>query len=182
LPDNAFANDGQLTKRDVRAITISALSPSSGQLLWDVGSGCGSVAIEWMRCSRGCEAIAFEEEAGRVQLIRQNAAALGVPRLKIVPGRVPDTFEGQRHPHAVFLGGGVSNPGLIEQCWEVLLPGGRIVANSVTLEGERRLIEAHDKLGGDMVRIDLSGLERIGEYRVMRPRMGVLQWRAAKPW
>ena len=129
LPDEAFIHDGQMTKREVRAATLASLSPAPDQLLWDVGAGCGSIAIEWMRSSRGCEAIAFEANDGRSRMIAENADRLGTPRLRIVTGEAPATLARQASPDAVFIGGGLGDPGLFEACWEALKPGGIMVAN-----------------------------------------------------
>lgn len=182
LPDDAFLHDGQLTKREMRAATLAALAPAPGQLLWDVGAGSGAVAIEWMRSTRGCEAIAFESDAARLDMIAANAERLGTPRLKAVAGTAPQSLAGQAAPDAVFIGGGLGDPGVFETSWAALKPGGRMVANVVTLEGELHLIDLHEKHGGDLVRIEVSHLTRIGALRALRPRMAVLQWRAAKPW
>lgn len=182
LPDDAFAHDGQLTKREVRAATLAALAPAPGQLLWDVGAGCGSVAIEWMRSTRGCEAIAFENNAERLKMIAANADSLGAPRLKIVAGVAPASFAGQPAPEAVFIGGGLGDTGVFEIAWAALKPGGRMVVNVVTLEGELHLVDLQEKHGGDLVRMEISNLTHIGPFRAMKPRMAVLQWRAQKPW
>ena len=182
LPDEAFLHDGQLTKREVRAATLAALAPAPDQLLWDIGAGCGSVAIEWMRSTRGCEAIAFEAIAERLKMIAQNADRLGAPRLKIVAGEAPSTLGNRPAPDAVFIGGGVGIPGVFETAWEHLNPGGRLVANVVTIEGEMHLYDLQEKHGGDLVRIDISHLTPIGPYRALKPRMAVTQWRAQKPW
>lgn len=181
LPDDAFQHDGQLTKREVRAITLAALSPAPDQLLWDVGAGCGSVAIEWMRSTRGCEAIAFERDASRLAMIAANADALGAPRLKVVPGAAPETYTGQANPDAIFIGGGIANPGTFEQAWHRLKRGGRMIANVVSIEGEMHLYDLQEKHGGELVRLDVSTLYRIGPLRSMKPRMPVTQWRAVKP-
>lgn len=182
LPDEAFIHDGQLTKREVRAATLAALSPAPGQLLWDIGAGCGSVAIEWMRGARGCEAIAFEANSERINMIAENADRLGTPRLKIVAGEASGTLAGQPMPDAIFIGGGLGNHGVFEMAWEHLKPGGTMVINTVTIEGELHLYDLHEKYGGDLVRIDISRLTRIGSLRAMKPRMAVVQWRARKPW
>ena len=182
LPDDAFVHDGQLTKREVRAATLSALAPAPDQVLWDVGAGCGSVSIEWMRSTRGCEAIAFEHNADRLKMIAQNMDALGTPRLKVVAGKAPDTFDNQPAPHAVFIGGGVGNVGVFEKAWEKLRPAGYLVANVVTIEGEMHLYDLQEKYGGDLVKIEISNLTPVGPYRAMKPRMSVLQWRVQKPW
>lgn len=182
LPDEAFVHDGQLTKREVRAATLAALAPTPEKLLWDVGAGCGSISIEWMRAARGCTAIAFENNAERVAMIAANADALGAPRLKVVRGDAPSTYEGQPKPDAVFIGGGIWIPGVFEQSWAALKPGGAMVANVVTIEGELHLYDLQEKHGGDIVRLDISTLTHVGRLRALRPRMAVTQWRASKPW
>jgi precorrin-6Y C5,15-methyltransferase (decarboxylating) len=182
LPDDAFVHDGQLTKREVRAATLAALSPAPDQLLWDVGAGCGSISVEWMRAARGAEAIAFEHHPERLGMIAANADALGTPRLKAIPGEAPATYAGQPAPDAVFIGGGIWIPGVFEQSWAALKPGGRMVANVVTIEGELHLYDLHEKHGGDIVRLDISHLTHVGRLRALRPRMAVTQWRAQKPW
>jgi precorrin-6B C5,15-methyltransferase / cobalt-precorrin-6B C5,C15-methyltransferase len=182
LPDDAFIHDGQLTKREVRAATISALAPAPDQLLWDIGAGCGSVAIEWMRSTRGCEAAAFEHNAERLKMIAENSDRLGTPRLKIVDGKAPESLPNKPAPDAVFIGGGVGVSGVFETAWQCLKPGGRLVANVVTIEGEMHLYDLQEKHGGDLVRIDVAILTHVGPYRAMKPRMSVLQWRAQKPW
>lgn len=181
LPDEAFVSDGQLTKREVRAATIARLAPYPGALLWDVGAGCGSVAIEWMRAARDAEAIAFEREGERLQMIAVNAAALGAPTLRIENGEAPASLAGMPAPDAIFLGGGVADDELFEACWEALKPGGRLVANAVTLDGEAALYRRQAALGGDLTRIDVATLDAIGAQRVLRPRMGVTQWVVSKP-
>lgn len=180
LPDEAFNHDGQITKREVRAITLAALGPAPGALLWDVGAGCGSVAIEWMRAARAAQAIAFEQNEARVALIAENALNLGAPGLEVVAGAAQRTLEGQPIPSAIFLGGAVTSDAVFETCWSALPPGGRLVANAVTLEGETALIARHETHGGDLVRIDVSHLTRIGSRRALKPRLAVTQWRAAK--
>jgi precorrin-6Y C5,15-methyltransferase (decarboxylating) len=181
LPDAAFAHDGQLTKREVRAATLAALAPAPDQLLWDIGAGCGSVAIEWMRSTRGCEAIAFESNLDRLQMIAINADRLGAPRLKIVAGTAPDTLAGQPAADAVFIGGGLGIPGVFETAWDRLKSGGPMVVNVVTIEGEQRLYDLHQKHGGDLARIAISRLDPIGPSRALKPRMPVTQWRVVKP-
>jgi precorrin-6Y C5,15-methyltransferase (decarboxylating) len=181
LPDDAFIHDGQITKREVRAATLAALSPAPDQLLLDIGAGCGSVAIEWMRSTRGCEAIAFESNGERLKIIATNADRLGTPRLKIVAGHAPETLKGLPGPDAVFIGGGVGISGVFETAWERLKPGGRMVANVVTIEGEMHLYDLQGKHGGDLIRIEISHLSPIGPYRALKPRMAVTQWRTLKP-
>ncbi|MGI9414999.1 MAG: precorrin-6y C5,15-methyltransferase (decarboxylating) subunit CbiE [Hyphomicrobiales bacterium] len=180
LPDDAFVHDGQLTKRDVRAITVASLGPVPGALLWDLGAGCGSVAIEWMRAARGARAVAFERKAERIAMMAENATALGAPDLEIVEGELPATLDGRASPHALFIGGAVSDASVFEAAWAALGAGGRCVANAVTLEGEAALIDRHRTLGGELVRIGISEAAPVGRLHAMRPRMSVLQWRATK--
>ena len=181
LPDDAFIHDGQLTKREVRAATLAALAPYPDALLWDVGAGSGSIAIEWMRAARGAGAIAFEHDPERLRMIGENADRLGTPRLKVVAGEAPQSLAGQAPPDAVFIGGGMGIPGVFETSWAALKSQGRMVANVVTLEGELHLVDLQEKHGGDLVRLDVSYLTRIGPLRALKPRMAVLQWRAVKP-
>jgi len=181
LPDDAFRHDGQLTKREVRAATMAALAPTPGQLLWDVGAGCGSVAIEWLRSHRTLAAAAVEHDAARCAMVLENATALGVPQLQIVEGEAPAALADLPPPDAVFIGGGLTVPGLVERCWTALRPRGRLVANAVTLEGEARLLELWSELGGDLVRIAVSRAEPVGPYTGWRPLMPVTQFAATKP-
>jgi precorrin-6Y C5,15-methyltransferase (decarboxylating) len=182
LPDEAFQHDGQLTKREVRAATLAALAPAPDQLLWDVGAGCGSVAIEWMRSTRGCHAIAFEADQARLTMIAHNADALGTPRLRIVAGTAPQCLADATPPDAVFIGGGVGVPGVFEACWQALKPGGTMVANVVTIEGEMHLYDLQERHGGELLRIEIAPLGAVGAYRALKPRMPVVQWRTRKPW
>jgi precorrin-6B C5,15-methyltransferase / cobalt-precorrin-6B C5,C15-methyltransferase len=181
LPDDAFAHDGQLTKREIRAVTLSKLVPLPGALLWDVGAGSGAIAIEWMRAAREAEAIAFERDEERLQLIAVNALALGVPQLRIESGEAPQSLSGMASPDAVFLGGSVGDDGLFNVCWNALKPGGRLVANAVTIDGEVALYARQEQHGGELVRIETAVLDTIGEHRVLKPRMAVLQWSVTKP-
>ena len=181
LPDEAFEHDGQLTKREVRAATLAALAPTPDQLLWDIGAGCGSIAVEWMRGTRGCEAIAVEHNAVRSTMIKLNMDRLGTPRLKVVEGEAPTVLTGLPAPDAVFIGGGVGVPGVFETAWEALKPGGRMVANVVTLEGEMHLYDLQEKHGGELTRLEISRLEPVGKFRALKPKMAVVQWRTVKP-
>lgn len=180
LPDDAFRHDGQMTKREVRAMTLAALAPVPGQLLWDVGAGCGSVAIEWLRSDRRMRAIAVERNEDRVALIAANASALGTPTLEVVTGAAPEALKDLPAPDAVFVGGGLSAPGLVETCWRALAPGGRLVANAVTLEGEAVLAAFQTEAGGELARIAVARAEAVGPYRGWRPLMPVTQLRAMK--
>ena len=181
LPDDAFVSDGQLTKREVRAATLAKLAPYPGALLWDIGAGCGSVAIEWMRAARDARAIVFEREGERLQMIAVNANNLGTPTLRIENGDAPDSLAGTPQPDAVFLGGGVASEALFHAAWTALRSGGRFVANAVTLDGEQALYDRQARLGGDLVRLDVATLDSIGDHRALRPRMAVTQWSATKP-
>jgi len=180
LPDSAFSHDGQLTKREVRAITLAALTPYPNALLWDIGAGCGSVAIEWMRAARGARAIAFESVERRLAMIAENASALGVSGLEVIAGRAPESLPVERTPDAIFIGGGLSVSGIFERAWDALRNGGIMVANTVTLEGEALLIQYQKTHGGDLVRLDVSHLAEVGQKQALKPRMSVLQWRARK--
>ncbi|TLX53627.1 cobalamin biosynthesis bifunctional protein CbiET [Stutzerimonas nosocomialis] len=172
LADSAFSHDGQLTKRDVRAITLARLAPQPGELLWDVGAGCGSIGIEWMRAHPRCRAIAIEADESRQRLIACNRDALGVPGLQLVAGAAPAALAGLELPDAVFIGGGVTLPGVLERCWEALMPGGRLVANAVTLQGEARLVDWRDRHGGELTRIGLAQAQPLGGFDT---------WRSALP-
>ena len=180
LPDAAFVNDGQLTKREVRAATLAALMPVSGQLLWDVGAGCGSVGIEWLRAAANMRAAAIEHKTARLTMIAENAAALGVPQLSVVKGTAPDALVGLDAPDAIFIGGGLTADGLFDKCWSALRPGGRMVANAVTVEGEGMLLGWRDAVGGDLTRIAVSRAEPVGSFTGWRPLMPVTQWAAVK--
>ncbi|WP_136656466.1 precorrin-6y C5,15-methyltransferase (decarboxylating) subunit CbiE [Nitratireductor sp. XY-223] len=182
LPDDAFVHDGQLTKREVRAVTLSALQPCPQAVLWDIGAGCGSVSIEWMRAAQGARAVAIEAESERRAMIAENATRLGTPRLKIVWGRAPAEIADLDAPDAVFIGGGLADKGVFEACWQALKPGGRLVANTVTLENEARLTALHAEFGGSLTRIAVSRAQEIGSYRGWKPFMPVTQWAVRKPW
>jgi precorrin-6Y C5,15-methyltransferase (decarboxylating) len=181
LPDDAYAHDGQLTKCEVRAATLAALAPTPHALLWDVGAGCGSIAIEWLRAAPHTEAIAFERDPERITMMQQNREQLGVPHLQIIPGNLPETLTDQPTPDAIFIGGDVAGTAQFDICWSALKPQGRLIANAVTLEGETHLIALQAKHGGDMVRIGIEQLTEVGSKRAMRPRMTVTQWRGVKP-
>lgn len=183
LDDTLFEHDGQLTKREVRAVTVSALAPRHGELLWDVGLGAGSVAIEWLLCHPSLRAIGIESEPQRAERAARNAAVLGTPDLQIVQKRAPEGFAGLAAPDAVFLGGGLSNPGLLEAAWTALKPGGRLVANAVSIQSEARLIDYFQRHGGELVRLEVSkaGKAGTGGVFVWRAASPIVQWRARKP-
>lgn len=181
LPDSAYRHDGQLTKRDVRAVTLGRLAPRPGELLWDVGAGCGSIGIEWMRAHRLCRAIAIEENAGRQALIRENSRALGVPDLKLVAGAAPAALAGLETPDVIFIGGGVTVPEVFETCWTALKPGGRLVANAVTLQSESLLVSWQAKLGGELVRVTIAQAAALGEFDAWRAALPVTIFSTVKP-
>ncbi|MEA5571542.1 precorrin-6y C5,15-methyltransferase (decarboxylating) subunit CbiE [Calothrix sp. UHCC 0171] len=180
LPDNAYHHDGQLTKREVRAITLANLAPIPGQLLWDVGAGCGSIGIEWMRSHRQCRAIAIEQNPHRLQYIADNATALGTPGLQIVAGKAPDALQDLPQPQAIFIGGGVTAPGILEMCWQALPLGGRLVANTVTIESEYKLLQFHQQVGGELIRIAVQRTEPIGGFLGWKAMAQVTQLVAVK--
>ncbi|MCY3880105.1 MAG: precorrin-6y C5,15-methyltransferase (decarboxylating) subunit CbiE [Rhodobacteraceae bacterium] len=179
LPDAAFATDGNFTKRDIRAVSVSMLAPRRGALLWDIGTGCGSIAVEWMRAAPDCRAIGIDSDAGRLSLARENAQKLGTPSLELIEGRVPEALCGLPVPDAVFIGGGLSIA-VAETVMETLLPFGSLVANAVTLESESILAELHGTHGGELVRLQASYAGRLGEVRGWRTLMPVTQWRFMK--
>ncbi|MEU1469410.1 precorrin-6y C5,15-methyltransferase (decarboxylating) subunit CbiE [Streptomyces sp. NPDC005761] len=181
LPDQAYAHDGQLTKRHVRAATLGVLAPAPGELLWDVGGGSGSVAIEWMRTHPSCRAVTVERDPVRAQRITDNAERLGVPALRVVNGPAPDCLTGLPAPDAVFIGGGLTVPGLLDACWEALPAGGRLVANTVTLESEALLAERCRRHGGDLVRLAVAHAVPVGGFTGWRQAMPVTQWSVRKP-
>jgi precorrin-6B C5,15-methyltransferase / cobalt-precorrin-6B C5,C15-methyltransferase len=176
LPDDAFEHDGQLTKRELRALALAALAPVPGQLLWDVGAGSGSIGIEWMRVHPASRAIAVEPRDDRRARIARNAAALGVPGLRVVAGAAPPALAGLDAPDAVFIGGGVTTPGVLDACWDAIAPGGRLVANAVTLEGQAVLADWWHRLGGTLTRIGVERADGLGTLTTWRPALPVVQW------
>ena len=181
LPDDAFEHDGQLTKREVRAATLAALAPLPGETLWDVGAGCGSIAIEWLRAGAGRSAIAIERNPSRSVVIVRNASALGVPGLRIITGTAPGALESLPIPDAIFAGGGIGESGLLSVLWGKLRPGGRLVANVVTTEGEARLLAWHSSHGGTLTRISVSRAELFGPQHLWRSLAPVTQLAVTKP-
>ncbi len=181
LDDALFEHDGQITKREVRALTLSALAPRRGELLWDIGAGSGSIGIEWMLADPSLRAIAIEAVPERAARIRHNAAHFGVPGLVVVEGAAPGALAGLAVPDAVFIGGGGSEGGVIEAAIAALKPGGRLVANSVTTEMDAVLLAAHARLGGSLIRIDIARAGPIGQMTGWRPAMPVTQWSWRKP-
>ncbi|MFI8850343.1 precorrin-6y C5,15-methyltransferase (decarboxylating) subunit CbiE [Streptomyces sp. NPDC053499] len=180
LPDAAYEHDGQLTKRYVRAATLAALAPAPGELLWDVGGGAGSIAVEWLRTHPACRALTVERDPGRAARIARNADRLGVPSLRVVTGRAPDALAGLPTPDAVFIGGGLTAPGLLDVCWAALPVGGRLVANTVTLESEALLVEWYRRYGGELVRLSVAHGVPVGGFTGWRQAMPVTQWAVRK--
>jgi precorrin-6B C5,15-methyltransferase / cobalt-precorrin-6B C5,C15-methyltransferase len=179
LPDEAFDHDGQLTKRDLRASALARLMPRPGELLWDVGAGAGSIAIEWLRSDPGCRAIAIDHNLDRCKRIRGNAEALGVPSLEVLHAEMPETVSSLPQPDAIFVGGGATRETL-EQSWSALRPGGRLVVHAVTVETEMIITECWKCHGGELSRLSVDHLEPIGRYHGWRPARAVVQWSAVK--
>ena len=174
--DGLFEHDGQITKREVRALTLAALAPRRGETLWDIGAGSGAVAIEWMLADTSLRAIAIEASPERAARISRNATAFGVPDLHLVIGAAPEALAGLEAPHAIFIGGGGSDAGVIEAAITALRPGGRLVANAVTLELEGLLLARRAELGGTLTRIDIARADAIGTMTGWRPAMPIMQW------
>lgn len=181
LPDEAFENDGQLTKRDARAAALARLAPAPGQLLWDVGAGAGSVGIEWLRAHPATRAIAVESDPSRAQRIGRNALKLGVPGLSVVTGRAPDALADLPAPDAVFVGGGATRDGVLDAVIEALRPGGRLVVHGVTLETERVLHERFTSYGGELIRLQVETAAPLGGFTGWTPARAITQWAWRKP-
>ncbi|WP_298496455.1 precorrin-6y C5,15-methyltransferase (decarboxylating) subunit CbiE [uncultured Maritimibacter sp.] len=179
LPDELFQHDGTMTKREVRALTVAKLMPMRGALLWDIGTGCGSVAVEWMRAARYSRAIGIEPRADRRAMAAANALALGVPRLEIVDGMVPAALAGLEAPDAVFIGGGLSEE-TYAAAWSALKPLGRLVANAVTLESQAVLLDLYKRHGGELIQLGISRADDLGPRTGWRPAMPVMQWSLIK--
>lgn len=182
LDDSLFEHDGQITKREIRAVTLSSLAPRRGELLWDIGAGSGSIGIEWMLSHPSLRAIAIEQHSERAERITRNADACGVPGLEVMIGVAPGALEGLPEPDAIFIGGGGSETGVFEAAMDALKPGGRLVANAVTLEMEAVLLAAQAKFGGSMIRLEVSRAGAVGAMSGWRPAMPVTQWSWIKPW
>jgi len=181
IADALFEHDGQITKREIRAVTLSSLAPLRGELLWDIGAGSGSVAIEWLLAHPSMRAVAIEARADRAARIRRNAASLGVPDLEVIEGPAPESLAGLATPDAIFVGGGACDPGVLDTAIAALSSGGRLVVNAVTLQAEAELIELHAKLGGTLTRIAISRADSIGGKTGWRAAMPITQWVWVKP-
>ncbi len=180
LPDDAFIHDGKMTKQGLRALTLAKLNPQRGEILWDIGVGCGSVAIEWMRAAPEARAIGIEPRAERRALAAQNALALGTPALELIEGVAPEALEGLNKPDAIFIGGGIGSE-VISYCIEAIKPGGRIVVNAVTLTSEAVLAQAFSDHGGDLQRITIQTARPMGDFHGWKSNMPVTQWAFEKP-
>lgn len=181
LPDDAYETDGQLTKQHVRAATLAALGPRPGELLWDIGGGSGSIGIEWLRSHPRCRAVAVEANSLRAERISRNSAQLAGGRLEVVHGRAPEALTGLETPDAVFVGGGLTAPGLLDHVLTALRPGGRLVANTVTLDSEALMFEHFRRLGGTLTRLEVSHADSVGSFTSWSPARPVTQWSWAKP-
>jgi precorrin-6B C5,15-methyltransferase / cobalt-precorrin-6B C5,C15-methyltransferase len=181
LPDDWFEHDGQITKREIRAMTLSQLAPRPGESLWDVGSGSGSVAIEWMLADPANKAVAIEIRHDRAERIARNALSLGAPGLSVVTGEAPQVFADLAAPDAIFIGGGVSAPGVIERAYEALRSGGRLIVNAVTLETQAASVDWRARFGGELAQISVAHAESVGRYSGWRAAMPIVQWRLVKP-
>ena len=180
LADSWFETDGQLTKREVRAVALSSLSPRRGELLWDVGAGSGSIAIEWLLCHPANRAIAIESRADRASRITRNALSLGVPQLEIITGKAPEAFANLPQPQAIFVGGGGGDTQLLDRAYAALPSGGRLVVNAVTIETEAELISRFKALGGGLLRIEIAHADPLGSFHGWRPALPVTQWSVTK--
>lgn len=181
LEDSFFEHDGQITKRIIRAVTLSSLGPRHGEILWDIGAGSGSVSIEWMLCHPSMKAYAIESKKERVERIKRNASHLGVPGLHVIHGKAPQVLSNLPQPDSIFIGGGGSAPNVLEQSIKFLKSGGRLVANAVTLEMESILLKFCKDLGGELNRLDCSTPQTIGNMEIWRPALPVTQWVWTKP-
>lgn len=181
MEDSLYEHDGQITKRDIRALTLSALAPRRNELLWDIGAGSGSIGIEWMLADPSLRCIAIESEPERAARIARNARSFGVPDLRVIDGPAPHVLAGLDAPHAIFVGGGGSDPGVMEAAMTALRPGGRLVANAVSLEMEQALLALHAERGGELVRVSVAQAAALGSMSGWRPAMPITQWRWSKP-
>ena len=181
IPDTEYQHDGQITKQEIRSLTLAALVPFPGQLLWDVGAGSGSIGIEWLRSHPRNQAIAIESHPDRLANISHNAKNLGVPNLKIIAGRAPEALQNLQRPDSIFVGGGITRSGVFETCWDALKDGGRMVINGVTLESETKLFQLQQVYGGSLTRIQIQRAEPIGNFLGWKPLSPITQWLVTKP-
>ncbi len=181
LPDDAFAHDGQITKQMVRAITLAKLKPFPSGHLWDVGAGCGSIAVEWMRAGHYASADAIESKPERLAFISENKTRFGLAHLNVVEGSAPEALSGLPIPDAIFIGGGFASPGVFDICLNALKPGGRMVVNVVTLESQAQMIALQKIHGGELARIAIEQAAPLGNFQSWKPAMPVVQWVLNKP-
>lgn len=179
--DHWFENDGQLTKQTIRSSSLSALQPYPGALLWDIGTGSGSIAIEWMLTHPTCKAIAIEPRSDRAHRAKENAIRLGVPALQIIEGKAPEALQNLPRPDAIFIGGGLTSPTLLETVWNALRPLGRLIINSVTTEGDGLLFKAQQEWGGQITRLSVEHYEALGKYHGFKPTRAITQYVVQKP-
>jgi precorrin-6Y C5,15-methyltransferase (decarboxylating) len=181
LPDAMFEHDHQITKREIRAMSLSALAPRQGEVLWDIGAGSGSIGIEWMLRHPSNRAFAIEPKAERAARVLRNAVSLGVPDIEVLEGTAPEMLVGLPVPDAIFIGGGGTDAGVFDAAWSALRPGGRLVMNAVTLETQADLIKYHTTLGGELISVQIARADPIGPYHGWRAAMPVTQWSITKP-
>jgi precorrin-6B C5,15-methyltransferase / cobalt-precorrin-6B C5,C15-methyltransferase len=181
LPDEWFEHDGQITKREIRAMALSSLAPRRGELLWDIGSGSGSVAIEWMLADPANSAVSVELRRDRAQRIARNALSFGVPTLSVIAGEAPHVFADLPEPDAIFIGGGANAPGMMDRAYDALPAGGRLVVNAVTLETQAACVDWRARWGGELAQIAIAHAEPVGRYSGWRTAMPIVQWRLVKP-
>lgn len=178
LSDELFVHDGQITKRPVRALALSALAPRPGERLWDIGAGSGSISVEW--ALSGGTANAVEAHEDRAANIRNNAAAFGLAhRITVIAGKAPEALAALDGPDAVFIGGGL-DIAMFDAVWSRLASGTRLVAHAVTLETEALLGELHQRHGGDLIRVELAHATPLGRYRSWEAVRPVVQWSAVR--
>jgi precorrin-6Y C5,15-methyltransferase (decarboxylating) len=178
LADDLFVHDGQITKRPVRALALSALAPRPGERLWDIGAGSGSISVEWALC--GGAAVAVEVREDRAANIRNNAASFGLEhRITVIMGKAPEALAALEAPDAVFIGGGLDGA-MFDAVWSYVAPGARLVAHAVTLETEALLGELHLRHGGEMMRVEIAHAGPLGRYRSWEAARPVLQWSAVR--
>ncbi|WP_027531231.1 bifunctional cobalt-precorrin-7 (C(5))-methyltransferase/cobalt-precorrin-6B (C(15))-methyltransferase [Bradyrhizobium sp. WSM3983] len=178
LADDLFVHDGQITKRPMRALALSALAPRLGERLWDIGAGSGSVSVEWALC--GGTAIAIEAREDRAANARSNAAVFGLAhRITVLTGQAPEALAALDPPDAVFIGGGL-DLAMFDSIWSRLAPGARLVAHAVTLETDALLGELHQRHGGELMRVEIAHVAPLGRYRSWEAARPVVQWSAVR--
>lgn len=180
LADEMFLNDGQLTKQDIRAVTMAHLAPKCGEVLWDVGAGCGSISVEWVRAAKGARAYAVEKNAKRQEFILKNADHFGVIGVQLIRGEAPSVLGDIEKPDAIFIGGGFTHPNLFDYCWDSLKAGGRLVVNAVTLETVALLQKKAAKINARLIQLSLSEALPLGNFHVWRSALPITMMIAHK--